>query len=106
MSTTSLTYLVSASNASNQVKSSVLKIQYIDNLGVDKLLNVTTPNGSWSLVFPTFTVGQPYSLNAIEVQSDKPGQVVTVSVIEAGTTEATANNNANQKLPAGVTGVA
>ena len=106
MSTAVLVYQVSASNASNQVKSSVIQIQYIDQAGVNQRINATTPNGTWSLTFPTFTVGQPYGLNAVEVQSDKPGQVVTVTVLEAGSSVATANNGANTKLPAGVTGTA
>jgi hypothetical protein len=110
MSTATITYQV-ASNQVSQIKSAVLDIIYIDQNGVtQRIPGYSSATGAWSLTF-TGTVGQPYSLSAVEVQGganqndQQFGQGVTVSVVDSnGPTTVTANNFSNTSLRAGVTG--
>ena len=108
MSTASVTYQVSA-NQISQIKSAVLDIIYIDNTGATQHISeYSSPTGSWTLSF-TGTVGQPYSLSAVEIQGglgpQSTGQGVTVTVVDSnGPVTTTANNFTNTKVRAGVTG--
>jgi len=108
MSTATVTYQV-ASNQVSQIKSAVLDIIYIDQNGVTQHISgYSTATGSWTTTF-TGTVGQPYSLSAVEIQGgnghQSTGQGVTVTVTNSnGPATATANNFTNTAVRAGVTG--
>jgi len=98
------------------VNSAVLQISYTDQNGVNQVVsNYSSASGIWTLAF-TGTVGQPYALSAVEIQTQNVPYGVTVTVFKNGSQVATANNftggvttpdgqkfSATQ-LPAGVSG--
>jgi hypothetical protein len=108
MATATVTYLV-AVNQLSQIKSCVLEINYIDAAGVrQRIPEYSTATGGWSYSF-TGTIGQTYSISAIEIQGglykNSVGQGVQVTVIDSnGPTTTVANNYTNTSLRASLNG--
>jgi hypothetical protein len=108
MATTTVTYQVAANQVS-QIKSAVLDIIYVDANGVtQRIPGYSSATGAWSITF-TGTIGQPYSVSAVEIQGgdgqQSTGQGVTVTMVESvGPVTVTANNFTDTKVRAGVTG--